>query len=937
MDRKRWDRIEQLLSEALKRSESERRSFLKSECAGDDALMNELLGLLASHSEDSSFLRDPLDLPDILSTEEVSAGEDRTVGPYRLVRRLGRGGMGEVWLATREAEAFHQRVALKLMRPGPKMVDLAARFRLERQILAGLNHPYIAHLLDAGATDGGVPYLAMEYVEGLPVTRYCEVNGLDLRDRLELFLDVCRAVQHAHQNLVVHRDLKPANILVTAEGTPKLLDFGIAKLLAPGLIGPAGHLTRAGIGFMTPDYAAPEQVRGEPVTTATDVYALGMILYELVSGHRAHDLSSLPQAEVVRVICDEDPPGPACHRSSIDAELDNLVLKAIRKEPARRYSTAEALARDVSNYLEGRPVEARGDAWTYRFRKMVGRHRGAVAAVLTIALLLIAGTVVAWQQATRIQAQATAIEMERDKAREVSDFLTGLFEAADPAETRGEETTVGELLDQGAARLDTALVGQPEVRGEILGVLGYVYWTLGRYDRAEELAEQAVNTLRDSEAGDSLLARNLDLWGTLLADQGRLGQAADKYAEALEIRRDLFGPSNPEVAVTLGNLAMLKWDLGQLEEAERLARQALEVKRTAVPSDTAIAGELGLLGGIVSARGNYAEAESLLAMGYRLNREHRGEDHPYSLTSLNNLAALYTRQGRYDEAVSHYRELLRFDGRVHGDDHPTVTDGLQNLATSLYGLADYEEAETILRQVVERREREFDEVHPYQASALVWLARVLQQRGTDRWSEAEEVYRQGLAIQRRTLGDEHPSTARTLGLLGSLLAAMGDDSGAQRHIVEALRVQRESLGESHPITAMTMLELGRLALQRMDLETAGPLVRNVVRTLSTSLPENHPGYADALLALGELERLRGEPRAAEEALRRALEIRRLRLGSGDWRTAEVGLRLAVPLIELGDTTAARELLDPAERVLREERGAEDPLAREAHDLLSQLP
>ncbi|MEM6335703.1 MAG: serine/threonine-protein kinase, partial [Bacteroidota bacterium] len=504
-------RVLEMVERAFEVPAQDRAAWVAEACEGDEALRAEVEALLAADAEADAFLEQPVthagsirEAAALLAAELPAEGR---AGPYRLLQSLGRGGMGTVYLAQRDDGAFEQNVAVKIVRRGMDTDDILTRFRTERQILASLQHPNIARLLDGGMTADGRPYFVMEYVEGVPITRYCDEHRLSIDERLRLFATVCGAVQYAHQNLIVHRDLKPGNILVADDGTVKLLDFGIAKLLDPDFGGVEAR-TRTEMRVMTPEYASPEQVRGNVLTTASDVYTLGVLLYELLAGRRPYDLPSRLQHEIERVICAEDPARPSTAvkrvvtlrrrdgttetvspdtiserrnmppdslKRRLGGDLDTIVLKAMSKEPARRYGSAEQLAQDVRRHLDGLPVEARPATVSYRLRKFVERHRVGFTASMIIIGLTVALLSTTFVQQRRTEAALLRAETEAETSRRVAEFFAGFFRAADPRQAQGDTLTVYDVLDIGTRRIDAELASEPNVRAGLLLTLGDVY------------------------------------------------------------------------------------------------------------------------------------------------------------------------------------------------------------------------------------------------------------------------------------------------------------------------------------------------------------------------------------------------------------------------------------------------------------------------------
>ena len=565
MDANRWQRLETLFVAALDRDDSARQAFLRSETADDPTLFTEVCAMLAANGEsralavESQLIRDtPIDSPFV---GRLDRAPPAVLGPYRLIEQIGHGGMGVVYRAERADGQYTQTVAIKLVRTDFATPDLVQRSRSERQILARLEHASIARLLDGAVAADGSPYLVMEYVSGRPITEHCDAARLTIDQRLRLFQVVCRAVHYAHQNLVVHRDLKPSNILVTADGQVKLLDFGIAKLMTPDDPGDAAS-ARTLLPLMTPDYASPEQVRGESITTATDVYALGLLLYELLCGERAQRAGGASPVAIEHTICEVEPQAPSVSvakgtaaeiaerargrggmrieqlQKQLRGDLDTIVDMALRKEPARRYASAEQLAIDIERHLGGQPVVARPDTFGYRTAKFLRRNRVGVAAAIAVILSIVAGLSVALIGMVRARDAERQAVAEAAVATSVSEFLVNLFRASDPEEARGDTVTARELLDRGADRIRSGLDDQPEVRARLLGTIAQAYESLGSFEQAlalreEELAIQQAASGPESAAVGMTLAELADLYGRR-GEYARAKEAASQAVAMLE-------------------------------------------------------------------------------------------------------------------------------------------------------------------------------------------------------------------------------------------------------------------------------------------------------------------------------------------------------------------------------------------------------------------
>lgn len=852
-------RIDRTLEEALELSVEARAALVASLRRSEPDLareLEELLGLAgepdatleAWSADDGAFRRElALSLDDELARRPPL----EKVGVWRLLRPIGRGGMGTVWLAARDDGEFEQQAALKLVHGTLHDPAALQRFELERQILARLGHPEIASLLDGGRTEDGHPYLVMEYVDGQRIDWHCDAHRLGIDERLALFQRVCRAVDHAHRNLIVHRDLKPANIFVTPEGQVKLLDFGIAKVLEPGR-SPAEPATRTLAQMLTPEYASPEQVRGEPIGIASDVYQLGLLLYELLTGCRAHRITAWTPVELERAICEREPAPPSTVELSVEAaaargttpqalrrrlrgELDTLVLAALRKEPGRRYSSAARLAEDIERFRRGLPIEARTDTWTYRTRKFVGRHALGVAAAAVIALLVVGYAATVTWQAGRLADQRDRAALEARKARQVSDFLTGLFEAADPERSRGEELTANELVAAGVERVEEELGQEPEVLAEMLGVLGTVSFSLGSYHQA-----------------DQLLTRS----STLLAEL----HPVDHPALADAWQREAQGASA----------------LDDFERAERLGRAALAMReRLDGPRHPQVADALSGLATTLHMGGNSAEAEALWRRALALRRELSSTPDEALATDLNNLGTTLARQDRHAEAEALHREALALRRRLLPADHPAVSESLNNLAVALRGQERLTEAEPLYREALEIRRRVYGSDHTRVANSLNNLGEVL--RHTGRLAEAEEAHREALAIRRTALGDEHSNVAASLHNLAATVRDQGNLDEAERLFTESLAMFRRTLPDGHRLLAVSTIALGRLLVQRGTPQRAEPLLREAVAIRehvdvgAVALAEAHAALGLAELGLGRATEGRALLGAALPLLRDAPE------------------------------------------------------------------
>jgi tetratricopeptide (TPR) repeat protein len=909
----RWAEIEHLLDLALEYPPDRRHAFLEEACSGDAPLQQYVERLLASCEQPEAWLDGQAPsyaAPLVERAEEPPATEGARIGPYRIVGEAGHGGMGTVYLAERD-EPYHQRVALKVVRGLAALDDhLVRRFIEERQILATLEHPRIARLLDGGITPEGLPWFALEYVEGSPIDRYVELHQTPVDARIELFLAVCDAVQYAHRRLVVHRDLKPSNILVSADGDIKLLDFGIAKLVAGG----QEAETRTALRLMTPEYASPEQVRGETVTVASDVYSLGVLLYELLTSRRPYQLTGPVPLEVERAVLEQEPERPS--RSVADkrlsrrlrGDLDTIVLTALRKEPARRYSSVEQLAADLGRHQQGLPVSARPDRVGYRAGKFVRRHRFGVLAAAGVLLALVGGlAATAWQ--------AREARREAARAEGVTEFLVSLFREADPVQARGREVTANELLRRGERRLDSVLVREPETRARLLGVLGVIHTELGQYGRADSLLARAVALTRQSHGEESPeLAARLADWANALGAGAKFAAADSVARQALAIRRRRLGPEDSTVAASLRQLGGIARQRGVNDSAELFYREALAINRRRYgDSHLVVADDLNDLGVTLGELGKLAASDSAATAVLAIRRRWLDAGHPSLLFALHNLAAVRHTQGNYEESERLKREVLEQRRRLYPDGHPDVAAALRELGSVLSARGRYLEAESVLVQARVMQQSLLGPAHPETILTLSEVALLRYWKGD--LVAAERDMREVYQHFRKTLGEDHQRTLSSLTNLGAIVRDRGDYRAAEPLLRRALDLNRKLFGDAHHNVANSWANLAAVLSLKGDAAGAERANRQALAIDRKLLPAGHDLIAWRLHQLGFVLTASGRAAEAEPLLREALAIREKKLPPGDRLTAKTRLRLGQCLVGLGQLKEGEALMVESYRVL----------------------
>lgn len=882
----RWQTIERLFAEALQRHGEDRTAFLADACGSDTKLLAEVEALLSADAR--------TELP-LQSAVRRAAGElqdasadtllEQRVGNYQLVELLGAGGMGSVYLGRRIDEQFEHEVAIKMLPYSGAQREFVERFRAERQVLAGLDHPNIAKLLDGGETADGVPYLVMEYVRGLPIDEYCDAHKLTIPERLTIFLDICAAIDYAHRNLVVHRDVKPSNILVTDDGTPKLLDFGIAKVLEPGAT--YGGLTQDGQRLMTPDYASPEQVRGEPVSTATDIYSLGVLLYRLLCGHAPYRGRNDVPSSLAQAILEEAPSKPstaitrsgdatandqaiAASRASTYArlrrclrgDLDNITLTALRKEPERRYPSARAMQLDIDNYLTDRPIAARADSVGYRFGKFARRNRIGVVAATAMGVVLVGA-------AFQIVAQRDRAEAEAATARQVSDFLVSMLQASDPYE-RQTDVTTRELLDNGARKIDLELANQPLVAARLKTTMARAYSSLGLYDTAATLVESALSGIDARSDTTRDRANGLIAWATIENARQNHGQALVHAEEAIRL---LDGNEPATMADALIAMSRALISLDESERARQSAQDAVALLESQIGTDdprtNAARAHLSFT---ENELGNYVVARDLAERVVTWTERTYGENDLLLARPLHHLGRITWYQGDYRTAHDVYKRELAILESSLGVNHPALHPVLISLATNERNLGYELNAKAYYERAIQVLEDSESPPLGQLANSYGSLGTLIMDAGY--LDEAEPLILRGLELSEQQFGKGNAESTFRLLHVGILYRKRGDYAQGRNYLTQAVNAALSRYPDSHRDVQIMRLHLGVNELYSGDSATAREILQGVLDSLLLHQGPDHPLVGQTLIELAGVDIADKQFAEADRKLTRSHEIYR---------------------------------------------------------------
>lgn len=927
-----WEQLWKLFDQALELPESDRSQFMDRSCRNDPELRGELEKLLAAHVLENQILDEPVE-----ATVQFEASTQlERVGEYRIIRLLGRGGMGEVYLGRRDDEEFEQDVAIKISPYGRYSEPLLQRFRVERQILANLNHPQIARLFGGGTTAEGVPYLVMEFIDGEPIDVYCSKHRLGLADRLRLFFAVCEAVHFAHQQLVVHLDIKPSNVLVNEAGQPKLLDFGVARLLDPDNVTRA---TTAALGRMaTPEYASPEQVKGEPLSTASDVYSLGVLLYQLVTDQRPYEVDSKDLAGTLKIICQTQPPPPSEALSvarvsrrvrRLRGDLDNIVMKAMRKEPERRYASAEQLANDIHRHLTGQPVRARPETVGYRSAKFVRRHPFGVTAGALFVLLLAAFGGTAAYQAAQLRNALHIANLEKEKSDQVANFMQDLFQESDPWKRDQQDITVRGFLDEGAKRVRNELADQPEVQAALMKTLAGVYGRLNEFESAGALARDAVavSVRVYGQSNQNTWEAELELAKVLVStDQNReaaqlLDDMLDRMAEAESQEQQFEASVRTHYAIVLRLL-------GRFEEALSEGRSALAIRRKELGGQHELTADaLRIVATTLAAMDRLDEATSIQQQVYEIWKQTYGPDHPITNNALASIAQTQFYAGEYADALDNFQVVLQHRLEKLGRFHTQVGYTLNLIGVLHTRRGEYLKAETALLDAIEIQREVLGRDSKKVSMSVTNLALVYNE--TERYAEALALYEEALRIDISTLGKNHPDVGIVYNNVGLVHQDMGDMAKAAKSFRAAYAIFLEAWGPDHSRLGYSLNNLAIVLHDAGAHEEAETKFKEALRVRTLGLDSDHPALGATLHEYGRYLIDRGRLEEAAPMIDQALSIRRAKLSEGDWRTAHTEVLKGELLARNGDPTSAVALMAPGVEQLKISRGLNHWRTRDA--------
>lgn len=799
-----WDKVEAILDKALDLPEKERATFVAKECRRNPRLKKEVELILTSISDSEGWLENPKEYKqefysevaedlEQISTQESLIGEE--IGAYTIIEKVGQGGMGAVYLAERTDGDFKHRVAIKLIRNSHATEENIKRFRREKSILANLNHPSIAQLYDGGRTESGIPYIIMEFVEGAPITEYCRIHNCTIEQKLELFKQVLEAVQNAHENLTIHRDLKPDNIFIDQSGNVKILDFGISKLLEDDH--DSLHTTEAHL--LTPRYASPEQIRQEPVTTSTDLYSLGVVLFKLLANEDPIDLTDLTEYQAGQAILNEEPSKPSSKvsdpvlKKKLKGDLDAIVLKAIRKEPESRYRGAKDFINDLENYRSGIPVSAREDSLQYRAQKFLDRHKQGIVIASGVVFLIV---ILTGFYTSRITHERNIAQLEAEKSQEITSFIIGLLEENYPQNSQGDTITVRQILDKSVSEIRT-LDKSPKVRAKLLQVIGHAYNSVGEPQKAKPLLGRSINILDSVNVANVDLAHTYNVSGLITRDLGKLDSAQYYMQKAVYMLRDLDKKNIPEYPKALKNLAYVLRLQSDYEQALNLVEEALQIEKQLYEAPNVnIAETVYILASINRYLGNYEKALEHQRNSLKMIQAITSGPHPGMVANLSNIAVLFSIMDSPDSSKTYYRKALNMAERLYGPNHPEVANLSSNISSIYIDEQKYDSAEILINKALDITLKTSGEHNPRYGNYINNYGKLYFQKGE--FFKADSMYQIALRIFEENYDADHPEIANMIQNRADVAYSLNNFEEAKKLQTQALEIRRQNFDLEHP-------------------------------------------------------------------------------------------------------------------------------------------
>lgn len=813
MNQDRLNKIRELFDKASNLNAVEREVFLNQECANELELKKEILSLLDSLENTKDFLEEALTIVEQNKNNFTDPYINKQIGNYLIDGEAGVGGMGIVYTGRRNDKEFEQKVAIKILKHGITSEYLLKRFQIERQTLANLQHQNIARLLDGGRTIDGLPYLVMEFIDGIPITDFCHQKKLSLEEKLKLFREVCTAVQYAHQNLIVHRDLKPGNILVTKNGIPKLLDFGIAKLIDEELVDNNEDLTRTGVWHLTPEYASPEQIKGEKITTASDIYSLGVLLYQILTGYQPYKISNNSPAAISKIITEEIIQKPSEkvkdksreHAESnlflndkisnqLKGDLDNIVSKAMHKDPARRYVSVEQFSEDIRRHLSGLPVIAQKDTAGYRLSKFIRRHKvGFISSVGFIVFLIINLIAIIWQANIAANERDKA-KLEAQKVETVNKFLLDMLSSVDPTEI-GRDVKVYDVLRKSALGVEKGFKDQPGIEASIQKTIGKTLTSLGEYDEAKPhllrslLLNERVYGKQSNQASESNY--ELALYYHWI---GELKTADSLYKKSLQIFKRNSDVSKRSLASTLNDYGILKSDFAEFDESKKMYEESLNILlENYGEKDRDVASLYNNLAIVMQAQKDLDGGERYFHKALELNIELFGENRPEVSSNYNNLAYIYIDKGDFTRAEEYFIKSLELKKKYYGADHSYVGFAFLNLGGLEFRIGKINESEKYILDAIKNLKKSVNEDHIWLGLAYYWYGKILIEKS--KYSEAETYLRKSLTINKKNYPKDHPNIISSSAELGVVSFHLGKFAEAEKLLVYGYNGVKSLKGE----------------------------------------------------------------------------------------------------------------------------------------------